>query len=91
MDIFSPTFLDIYANGFPPNWTVLKVATEEAPWVNIVLFGIFFKSHSLGGGSLSKAVPLRQQAAVLRGAQPHGNSPQSKQRHGLIDERKQLD
>lgn len=91
MDIFSQTSLDIYANGFPSNWTVLKVATEEAPWVDTVFIGHFFKDSSLGGGGLSKALSLRQQAAVLRGAQPHRHSPQSEQRHGPVDEREQLD
>lgn len=91
MDIFSVTSLDIYANGFPSNWTVLKVATEEAPWVDIVFIGHFSENSSLGGGGLSKAVPLRQQAAVLRGAQPHRHSPQSEQRHGPVHEREQLD
>lgn len=75
MDIFSVASLDIYANGFPSNWTVLKVATEEAPWVDTVFIGDFFENGSLGGRGLSTAVPLRQQAAVLRGAQPHRHSP----------------
>lgn len=90
MDIFSLTSLDIYANGFPSNWTVLKVATEEAPWVDTVFIGNFSKNCSLGRGGLSKVVPLRQQAAVLRGAQPHRHSPQSEQCHGPVHEREQL-
>lgn len=90
MDIFSLTSLDIYANGFPSNWTVLKVATEEAPWVDTVFIGHFSKNSSLGRGGLSKVVPLRQQAAVLRGAQPHRHSPQSEQCHGPVHEREQL-
>lgn len=91
MDIFSLTFLDIYANGFPPNWTVLKVATEETPRVDTVFIGYFSENCFLGRGSLSKAVPLRQQAAVLRGAQPHRHPPQSEQCHGPVYEREQLD
>lgn len=91
MDIFFRTFLDIYANGFPPNWTVLKVATEEAPWVDTVFIGHFSKNCSLGRVGLSKAVPLRQQAAVLRGAQPYRHPPQSKQCYGPVHEREQPD
>ncbi len=37
MDIFSTTLQDIHANGFPPNWSVPKVAAKEAPWANTVL------------------------------------------------------
>lgn len=91
MDIFSETSLDIYANGFPSNWTVLKVATEEAPWVDTVFTGHFFKNSSSGGGGLSQAVPLRQQAVVLRGAQPHRHSTESEQCHGPVYAREQLD
>lgn len=91
MDIFSVASLDIYANGFPSDWTVLKVATEEAPRVDTVFIGHFSKNGSAGRGGLSKAVPLRQQAVVLRGAQPHRHSPQSEQCHGPVYEREQLD
>lgn len=67
MDIFSVASLSIYANGFPSNWTVLEVATEEAPWLDFVFIGRFSENDSLCRGSLSKTMPLRQQAAVLRG------------------------
>lgn len=90
MDIFSVTSLDIYANGFPSNWSVHKVATEEAPWVDTVFTGHFFNG-SLGRRGLSKTVPLRQQVAVLRGAQSHRLPPQSERSNGLVYEREQLD
>lgn len=48
MDIFSVASLDIYANGFPSNWTVLKVAIEEAPWVDTVFIGHFSENGSIG-------------------------------------------
>lgn len=91
MDIFSVASLDINANGFPSDWTLLKVATEKAPWVDIVCVGHFSKNGSSGRGGLSEAVPVRQQAAVLRGAQPHRHSSQSEQCHGPVHEREQLD
>lgn len=91
MYIFSETSLHIYPNGFPSNWTVFKVATEEAPWVDTVFTEHFFKNRSLSGGGLSQAVPLRQQAPVLRRAQSHGHSTESEQCHGPVHEREQFD
>lgn len=65
MDFFSTTLQDIHANGFPPNWSVPKVAAKEAPWANTVLPGHCSENSSVGGGELSEAVPMRQQAVVL--------------------------
>lgn len=47
MDIFSVASLDIYANGFPSNWTVLEVAIEEAPWLDFLFIGDFSENDSL--------------------------------------------
>lgn len=91
MDIFSETSPDIFSNGFPFNRTVFKVAAEEAPRIGIVFTGHFLEDGSLGRGGLSKALSLRQQAAVLRGTQPNRHTPQFEQRHGSVDEREQPD
>lgn len=67
MDIFSVASHNIHTNGFSSFWTVLEVAIEGTPWLVFMFIGNFSENDSLFICGLSKAMPLRQQAAVLRG------------------------